>query len=308
MPSISNIFQGQLRLPSIAYICAFEAAVRLGSFESAGEDLSITPSGISKRVAALQSLLGIKLLTRVGRGVVPTPAGKEYLEHVTTALGLLSRSSYHRNPSVTQRRLRVTFPPTFTRQLLIPHLRDFTATHPDIELELFLSIPFPDLSAPGCDLEIHFGDGSYDALESELLVEEPVFPVCTSQYLAEIGGLGTPADLRKAALLRSPLEPWRPWFDAAGLDWQEPATGHRFNDLGMLIEGALSHQGVALARRSLVRGALAHSTLIQPFGQLEANPPFSYYMCWPRKHKMDAAKRNFVDWLKGVCRQAASPS
>jgi LysR family transcriptional regulator, glycine cleavage system transcriptional activator len=301
------IGQGQLRLPSIAHIRAFEAAVRLGSFERASEDLSITPSGVSKRVSALEALLGIKLLSRMGRGVVPTPAGNEYLEQVSVALGLLSRSSYHSNASTIQRRLRVTLPPTFTRQLLIPHLAEFTAAHPDIELELLLSIPFLDISAPGCDLEVRFGDGSYDGFESELLVDEPVFPVCTPRYLADIGGLERPLDLRKAALLRSPLEPWRPWFDKAELNWQEPETGHRFTDLGMLLEGAINDQGVTLARRSLAVEALAHGRLIRPFGPLEARPLFAYYICWPRKTKMEPAKRKFVDWLKAVCHRAAAP-
>jgi LysR family glycine cleavage system transcriptional activator len=298
--------QGQLRLPSIAHIRAFEAAVRLGSFERASEDLAITPSGVSKRVSALESLLGIKLLSRVGRGVVPTPAGLEYLEQVSVALGLLSRSSYHRNASVIQRRLRVTLPPTFARQLLIPNLGAFTVAYPDIELELLLSIPYLDISAPGCDLEVRFGDGSYDGFESELLVDEPVFPVCTPRYLAEIGGLARPVDLQKASLLRSPLEPWQPWFAVAGLDWPEPETGHRFTDLGMVLEGAINHQGVSLARRSLAREALKHATLIKPFGALDARPHFSYYVCWPRKVKMDAAKRLFIDWLADICRQAAA--
>jgi LysR family glycine cleavage system transcriptional activator len=306
-PLKATIGQGQLRLPSIAHIRAFESAVRLGSFERASEDLSITPSGVSKRVSALEALLGIKLLSRVGRGVVPTPAGREYLDQVSVALGLLSRSSYHSNASVIQRRLRVTLPPTFTRQLLIPHLAEFTAAHPDVELELLLSIPFLDISAPGCDLEVRFGDGSYEGLESELLVDEPVFPVCTPRYLADIGGLERPLDLQKAALLRSPLEPWRPWFDVAKLDWPEPETGHRFTDLGMLQECALNNQGVTLARRSLVVEALSHARLVRPFGPLEARPLHAYYICWPRRIKMDAAKRMFIDWMKAVCHRAAAP-
>jgi LysR family transcriptional regulator, glycine cleavage system transcriptional activator len=291
----------EVRLPSIAHIRAFEAAVRLGSFEKASEDLSVTPSAISKRVSALEALLGIRLLSRVGRGVMPTAAGKEYLDQVSVALGLLARSSFHRKASTVQRRLRITMPPTFTRQILMPHLGEFTTAYPDIELELLLSIPFLDISAPGCDLEVHFGDGEFDTLNSELLVDEPVFPVCTPHYLAQIGGLDKPADLERAVLLRSPLEPWLLWFEAAGLDWQEPESGHRLMDLGMLLEAAVNHQGVALARRSLAHNALEAGSLIRPFGDLIAKPKFNYYICWHRKHGLDDAKRTFIDWCREVC-------
>jgi DNA-binding transcriptional LysR family regulator len=296
---------GSARLPSVAHIRAFEAAVRLGSFERASDELAVTPSAVSKRVAALESLLGLKLLCRVGRGVEPTAGGKEYLEQVSVALGLLARSTFHRRSSVAQQRLRITLPPTFGREVLIPHLTEFTQLHPNIELELMLSIPYLDISAPGCDLEIRFGEGAFDALESERLVDETVFPVCSAGYRAQCGGLERPDDLRNALLLRGPLEPWQPWLDAAGLDLREPESGHRIVDLGMMVEAAINHQGVALARRSLARRALQQGLLVQPFA-IESRPRYFYFVCWHRKHGVDEAKGKFIDWLKTVCANAAA--
>ena len=57
-------------------------------------------------------------------------------------------------------------------------------------------------------------------------------------------------------LLRSPLEPWQPWFRVAGLDWPEPCAGPRLLDLGMTLEAAANGRGVALARPSLARAWL----------------------------------------------------
>lgn len=281
--------------------------MRLGSFERASDELAVTPSAVSKRVAALESLLGLKLLCRVGRGVEPTPGGKEYLEQVSVALGLLARSTFHRRTSAAQQRLRITMPPTFAREVLIPHLSEFTQAYPDIELELMLSIPYLDISAPGCDLEIRFGEGVFDALECERLVDEPVFAVCSPAYRAQCGGLARPQDLHKALLLRCPLEPWQPWLEAAGLDGREPMQGHRIVDLGMMLEAAINHQGVALARRSLARRALKEGLLVQPFA-IESRPKFFYFVCWHRKHGIDEAKGKFIDWLKAVCAKAAAAS
>lgn len=305
--SSSQLLREGVRLPSVAHIRAFEAAVRLGSFERASDELAITPSAVGKRVAALESLLGVKLLCRVGRGVEPAPAGREYLDQVSVALGLLTRSAFHRRTFAAQQRLRVTLPPTFAREVLIPHLAEFTRAHPEIELELMLSIPYLDISAPGCDLEIRFGEGAFDALECERLVDEPVFPACSPAFLARSGGLASPRDLRKEFLLRCPLEPWQPWLAAAGIEWPEPDSGHRIVDLGMMLEAATTHQGIALARRSLARRALKAGQLVQLFA-LEVRPKFSYFVCWHRKHGIDEAKGCFIDWLKAVCDKAAAAS
>lgn len=302
-PSESHPLHGAVRLPSTAHLRALEAVVRLGSFERASHELSITPSAVSKRVGALESLLDIRLLSRVGRGVEPTPSGREYLEQVTVALGLLTRSAYHQRGLHAQR-LRITTPPTFGRDILVPHLHEFSAQHPGIELEMLPSIPYVDIAAPGCDLEIRFGAGRFDGLDCVQLIEERVFPVATPDYVQRVGGLRQPADLlRKASLLRCPLEPWEPWLLAAGVaadDIVEPRSGHRFVDLGMLLTSALSGQGVALARRTLAHGALRDGRLVQ-LSEVEAVPRFSYYVGWQRKQGLDDAKRKFIAWLQAVC-------
>lgn len=295
-----------VQVPSIANIRAFAAACRHGSFERASDELAITASAVGKRVVALEGLLGTRLLTRVGRGVEPTAAGKEYLEQVNVALGLLTRSTWHRRTSRSIQRLRISLPPTFGRHVLVPHLPDFSAAHPDIELELMLFIPYLDISAPGCDLEIRFGNGHYDALESEQLIDEPVFPVCTPTYRARMGGLKSLSALKADWLLRCPLEPWKPWFAAAGLDWAEPDHGHRLVDLGMLLEAALTDQGIALARRSFAHRMLRDGSLIQPF-PIVAQPSFSYHVCWHRKHGLDEARVKFIEWLKLTCARVSAP-
>jgi DNA-binding transcriptional LysR family regulator len=300
-----------VRLPSTAHLRALEAAARLGSFERASRELSITPSAVAKRVAGLESLLGVKMLSRTGRGVEPTAIGREYLEQVNVALGLLTRSAYHRRDSTSRRRLRVATPPTFGRDLLVPHLHTFGERYPDIELELMPSIPYLDITAPGWDVEVRFGDGRFEGVDSEGLTDETVFPVASPAYLAQVR-FDSPADMiRRAILLRCPLEPWEPWMRAARSETGhggtvEPTDGHRLMDLGMLLEAALNGHGVALARRSLVRRHLQSGKLIKLFA-IEARPPYTYHLCWHRVAEPDEARTAFIAWLRQLCVEATRP-
>lgn len=300
MPGSRN----ETRLPPLAAIQAFEASARLGSFDKAGEELCITASAVGKRIAALEVLIGVSLFSRGARGLSMTAAGKEYLAQVRTALGLLSEVSLHKREAQRTERLRLCAPPTFSRQILVKHLADFTAMHPGVELELLLSVPFLDMNPPETDLEIRFGRGVYPGVVAEQLIDEPVFPVCAPGYLAKVKGLRKPRDLERAALLRSPLEPWKPWFEAAGLAWAEPSRGTRFVDLGMLHESAVNGQGVALARRSLTRAWLDSGTLVRPF-DVDARPESSYYLCHSAARPLEGARAAFAHWLRGICAKLA---
>ncbi|MFM2402813.1 MAG: hypothetical protein RL223_693 [Pseudomonadota bacterium] len=289
-----------LRLPSIDGLRAFEAAVRLGSIERAADELHITASAVSKRLATLEELLGTALLQRTAKPLAPTAAGREYLQQVRAALDLLAAVPLHQRPPPSLQRLRVTLPPTFARQIVVPHLQSFTDTHPHIELEVLLSIPFLSTQPADSDIEVHAAaaddlPGTQPA--GAVLLADVVLPVAAPALLARLPALRTPADLAQAPLLRTPLEPWTPWLRAAGLDWPEPAAGPRLVDLGLTLEAAVSGQGVALARPSLARHWLDSGTL-RPLFPLAVASPYPYRL---RPHAADGPAAEFAHWLRRLC-------
>jgi DNA-binding transcriptional LysR family regulator len=89
--------------------------------------------------------------------LVLTALGRESLERVGTALGLLSAVPHPRGGCARQR-LRVTSPPTLARQILVPDLEQVTSSRPQMELEVVLSIPYLTAGASQTDVEIRIGD------------------------------------------------------------------------------------------------------------------------------------------------------
>lgn len=297
---LSVSLPADIRFPSIDGLRAFEAAARLGSFERAALELSVTASAVSKRLATVEELLGTQLLTRNGKTLALTPTGKEYLEQVRSALGLLAAMPLHRRAAQRIERLRVVAPPTFARQIIVPALEGFTRAHPRIELELVLSVPYVDQGSGGdAQLEVRHGDRA--AHGGDCLMRDVLVPLASPALLARVGPVGKAADLARLPLLRTPLEPWAPLFEAAGLAaLEEPAQGPRLVDLGLVLEAAACAQGVAPGRPTLARAWLRSEGLVPLFG-LRVVARTQYYIATASPQGAAAA---FAAWLRQVCREA----
>lgn len=282
------------RLPSIEGLRAFEAAARLGSFERAADELAVTPSAIGKRVATVEELLGTLLFLRKTKTPVLTSAGREYLDRLRPALELLLKMPEHRRASQRSEKLRVVAPPTFARQILVQHLDDFTQAHPDVELEVVLSTPYLNLQTAQADVEVRHGV-PVDA--RTVLMHDVVLPLAAPALLARSAPLREPSDLRGHALLRTPIEPWTPWFRAAGLDWPEPSDGVKLVDLGLTLEAAVQGQGIVLARPSLARRWIEAGNLVAPFA-LTAKPAGQYHV---EIASAAPAAKDFANWLRHRC-------
>jgi LysR family glycine cleavage system transcriptional activator len=291
-----------IRLPPVHALSAFEAAARLGSFAVAAEELCITPSALSHRIRLLEEFVGERLFIRDGRVVSVSEFGRRYLDVVRSALRTLTDFPLPHRSAPAQPRVKITVPPTFARYLLVPRLSEFTNRHPDIMIEMFLSVPLYDLSLSESDVEVRFGAGNYPDLVTEKLFEEPTFPVASPQYLEKIGGLATPSDLQKATLLRSGLEPWQPWFEVAGLDWPEPSSGLRLDDLGLLLEAVKYGHGVALTRAHFAQHMIEKGEIIQLFDVRLAMPPHAYYVAHEHKVRQRPEVDIFVGWLLSTFR------
>ncbi len=287
-----------IRLPPVHALSAFEAAARHGSFAVAAEELCITPSALSHRIRLLEDFVGERLFLRDGRSVSLSEFGRRYLDVVKTALRTLTDFPLPHRSAPSQPRIKVTVPPTFARCLLVPRLEEFSARHPDIVIELFLSVPLYDLSLSESDVEVRFGAGRYPDIVTEKLFEEPTFAVASPRYLEKIGGLKTPDDLKKAALLRSALEPWQPWFEVAGLDWPEPSTGLRLDDLGLLLEAVRHGHGVGLTRKHFAQDWIAKGEVVHLFEEVQLkSPPHAYYVVYEQQARERPEVDAFVDWL-----------
>ena len=285
------------RIPPIQCLLAFEAVARLRSVSIASEELSVTPSAVSHRIRQLESGLGLKLFARADFSL--TSEGATYIAQVRAALKALEQPpGLAETPGTT--RLRVAVTPTFSRQILLPKLALFRHAYPEIELTLQVSIPLLNVTAEDADLQIRFGAGGYNDVEELRILSDEVFPVCSPEYLHEFGpfdGFDTAAVVARARLIRSPLEPWRTWFDACGIALAEPRGGAQFNDVGLMLDAAVAGFGVSLSRTRLGLAWLDSGRLIR-LSPRAVPSPHHHYICWKPGTLERWECAAFVDWLK----------
>jgi DNA-binding transcriptional LysR family regulator len=274
--------------------------VEAGGFRAAGPLLGLTPSAISKRVQGLEDRLGVRLLQRTTRSVVPTEAGRAYYERSREILADLADAESALSALQNEARgtLRVAAPMDFGRRHLAAPLAEFAARNPKLALDVDFSDRFVDVVGEGFDLAIRIG-----ALADANLVARRLAPcrrllVASPRYLAERGTPRTGTDLPQHDFIGYALESSRTWRVASetrgrGLALRER---NRANNGEMMCRLAAAGLGLALLPTFLACDALRDGSLVAVLEE-ELEADIAIYAVYPHRRHLSAKVRLCVDYL-----------
>lgn len=287
-------------LPPLQALRALEAAARRRSFSRAAEELHLTHSAISHHLRALEAQLGVELFRRAGTRMIPTAVGAQLAERVRhnlddlrDALDAARRGAQGVHGAT---RLELSAMSDFLSVWLIPRLGDFYDRHPLIDLSLRMHADVVPPDPYSVDIGIWHRRVDEPGFEIRKLLDDQVIAVCSPALLARYPNFQL-ADLPTMPLLHFSRRSWRDFFEAAGLDAQEPERGPAFDDAGMLLQATVSGQGVATARLQLAQRYLARGELVQ-LGQVRIPASLDYFFTWREGHPREAAILQFYRWIK----------
>ncbi len=292
------------RLPPLNALRAFEAAARHLSFTEAAQELNVTQAAISHQIKSLEEHLGTALFLRMNRALALTDAGERYYPPLRQALDLMDVATRDLVERDAMGPLKVTVLPSFAARWLLPRLADFRQEHPEIDVLISADDELVDFSRAEADIGIRYGRGDYPGLETDFLMGDRVFPVCSPKLIDGDPPLRKPEDLVHHTLLHDDVlggedsPDWALWLKRAGLENLDidPRRGPGFNDSAMQVQAAVDGQGVALARSALTLDDLKAGRLVCPFGP-EIKSRLAYYLVSPPSVRGWRKVKIFRDWL-----------
>ncbi|RWR03609.1 LysR family transcriptional regulator [[Pantoea] beijingensis] len=293
-----NVFQHGDR---ITLLHTFIRIVESGSLSAAALQIGASQPTISRRLQALEQLLGVKLIQRTTHSMKLTEDGERCYRHARTLIGnwqiLEAEVSIMRDEPVGI--LRVRAPHAFGQDQLIDPLRDYLRRYPQTSIEWTLNDHSPDFIPEGIDCAIHVGNVTDSGVVAVLLAEVPRILVAAPQY--------TPVhSVSELAQL--------PWLALSNLYRNEITLHHRatgkvcsFNiaprlstdSLYAVRKGVLSGMGVAMVSSWIVKEDLANGELQQVLPEWQA-PPLPIYLLYPYASFYPTRLRKFLDLMKEV--------
>jgi DNA-binding transcriptional LysR family regulator len=287
---------------------AFLAVARAKGFRDGARASGSSASGLSEAVRRLEIQLGVRLLNRTTRSVVPTEAGQRLLERLGPALNEVQAAldvvnGFRNRPAGT---LRLNVPISAARLALPAIVPPFLAAYPEIRLEVIADDSFVDVLAAGCDAGIR-----YDERLEQDMIAVPIGPrvqrfatAASPAYLDRYGRPQHPRDLLNHACLRGRFSsgaktPWE--FECDGEVVRVDPSGPLLVQVGaatdLAVEAAIAGTGIIYLFEDWLRPHLDSGTLepiLEPWWQ-RFSGPFLYY---PGRRLLPAPLRAFVDFIK----------
>ncbi|HMN70182.1 MAG TPA: LysR family transcriptional regulator [Bdellovibrionales bacterium] len=248
-------------------IAIFVKVVRAGTFSRAAEQLGMPVSTVSAKVAALESRLGVSLLTRTTRRLSITQAGQAFFDRAVKGLDELQNAEQELSASAAEPKgvLRITAPWLIGSTLLPAVIHKFTERYPSMTIDARLSDQYVDLVNEGVDIAIRVGE-----LKDSSLIAKKIGSSCFALYAsrAYLKKAGTPAVPKELTEHRG--------LHFTGLresTWSLVHSGKKVevalkdplqsNDLHLLREVAVSGGGIALLPVFMCDGEAAEKKLVR---------------------------------------------
>lgn len=289
-------------------LSAFVAVARAGGFRDAARAIDGSASGLSDAVRRLEARLGVRLLNRTTRSVVPTEAGRTLLARLEPVLSEVDDAldvinGFRDTPTGT---LRLNVPLSAARLVLPAIVPRFLAAHPGIRLEVISEENFVDVLAAGCDAGIRYEE----KLEQDMIAV-PIGPrsqrigaAASPAYLARHGRPQHPRDLLAENCIRARFA------SGAMINWVFERDGETVRiepngpllvqvggALDLAVESAVAGVGIVYLfedwfRPYFERGQL--EPVLEPWWPQFPGP----YLYYPGRRLVPAPLRAFVDFIR----------
>ncbi|MER2494091.1 LysR family transcriptional regulator [Catenovulum sediminis] len=274
---------------SLQALKAFESAARRGSFKLAAEELSLTPTAISHHINNLEGRLNVSLFKREARSVTLTEVGRRLA--IATSDGFAQIERALEEIKLSGYVVRVTTTSSLAALVLLPSLKDFSLSNPNISVEVSTGESLDSLPYV---IPVRFGDAS--------TVQAGDIVKCESFDVYGAYGMQTPSWSAKPITIFStewknselPAPPLKAWLAKNGVE-QANITVKKFDQEFFGIQQAMAENELVFCSTTLAKRLLKTKQL-QHFGTHSVESELCYYVA-KKAHFEGKNARIFLSWL-----------
>jgi LysR family transcriptional regulator, transcriptional activator for dmlA len=284
----------------------FSVLASAGSLSAAARELGITTPAVSKHLALMESRVGLSLVNRTTRRMSLTPEGELYLEHARRILGEIDDMAELLGVSkaTPQGLLRVNATLGFGRSHVAPLISRFVRRHPQVEVQLQLSVHPPPLTDDAFDVCIRFGAPPDTRVMARRIAANRRLLCASPAYLARHGTPKVPNDLTRHHCIgiRQGEEAYGVWRLASGRGKSATTEAIKIrgklatNDGEIAVNWALDGHGILMRAEWDIDRHLRNGRLVQVLPQY-FTPDADIYAVYPQRHQRAARVRAFVDFV-----------
>ena len=282
----------------------FARVVGAGSLSAAARELGLSTAVVSRRLAALETRLGVRLLNRTTRSLSLTDEGASYHEACTRILTEIEEAdaAVSAHGVEPQGVLKVAMSAAFGHQHIAPLIPQFAAKYPKIQLAISLSDRSASMMEEGYDVAIRIAELSDSSLAARKLAPNRRVVCASPDYLRRHGTPLTPSDLAQHSCL---LSNWDQGFSQTW-EYRGPvgkrgtvrvAGSYACDNWEVLREWALAGLGIALKSTWDVRRHLEDGSLVALFPAYTFDTDVAIYAVYPHRRHLPAKTRVFIDFL-----------
>jgi len=222
------------------------------SLTQAARRLDISPMAVSRRLAALEQELGVRLLQRTTRSVSLTPEGAEFLPYARSMIETQESARALFSPDVKGAAglLRITAPSGFGRRNILPLIPEMLSDNPELRIDLQLNEDVVDIVGRGIDVAIRIAPLRDSSLIARKIIDNPRVVCASPAYLSKKGSPRVLSELSAHDCLRL----------TNVLQWTFEANGQ---STSISVDGRFSSSNVEGIRELCIKGVgITQLTLI----------------------------------------------
>ncbi|WP_293813646.1 LysR family transcriptional regulator [uncultured Aquitalea sp.] len=289
-------------MSDLSDLAFFARLVQCGSLSAAARTLGVTPPAISRRLAALEQRLGVRLLHRTTRTLALTEEGERYLGRGQRILDDLAELENDVSGGSLAPRglLRVNATLGFGRRHIAPLISGFIHAFPQTEVQLQLTDRLPALTSGAFDVSIRVGEPPDTRLVSRHLLNNIRLLCAAPDYLARHPLIEQPADLTRhqCIVIRENEDVFGNWqlYSGQRQTMVKVSGALSTNDGETAVNWGLAGHGVMLRSCWDITPYLQTGQLVRILPDWQGAPA-DIWALYPRLRQPSARVRAFIDFL-----------